>query len=110
MEKITLRFFVQQEVNERRHQGAQRRHHDEILAFCAACIRHVQPGGVPDECELDTDGDRVIDDCDNCLQHSNPEQVDCNNNEIGDVCDLAAVADGGVEHLLGELAAVCEGQ
>ena len=45
-----------------------------------------------DSCDLtppvDSDGDGVSDDFDNC-DLPNPDQLDCNNNGIGDVCDLA---------------------
>ena len=43
---------------------------------------------VPDECETDSDDDGVIDDCDNC-ELFNPDQLDCQPNDVGDVCDLA---------------------
>ncbi|MDP7009311.1 MAG: hypothetical protein QGI78_07055, partial [Phycisphaerales bacterium] len=36
----------------------------------------------------DTDGDGVPDSQDNCYL-PNPDQLDCNNNNVGDVCDLA---------------------
>jgi hypothetical protein len=37
---------------------------------------------------LDTDGDGVPDDIDNCYLY-NPDQADCNENGIGDICDVA---------------------
>ena len=40
---------------------------------------------------VDTDGDGLIDLKDNCPGVYNPEQVDYNNNGIGDICDTAAV-------------------
>lgn len=43
--------------------------------------------GIPDECELDTDGDGFIDACDNCPNHPNPDQIDSDADEIGDACD-----------------------
>ncbi len=44
---------------------------------------------VADECPPDDDdGDGVPDDIDNCYLY-NPDQLDCNGNEIGDVCDIA---------------------
>ncbi len=65
--------------------------------------------GVPDECETDTDGDGVIDDCDlcpglddlldsdgdlvadcldNCPDTANADQTDTNGDGVGDVCEL----------------------
>jgi formylglycine-generating enzyme required for sulfatase activity len=41
---------------------------------------------------LDTDGDGRPDSTDNCPTIANPTQADCNNNGIGDVCELAAGA------------------
>jgi hypothetical protein len=45
--------------------------------------------GVPDDCESfsDSDGDGVIDVCDNCPHIANTSQTDCNGNGIGDVCE-----------------------
>ena len=37
---------------------------------------------------IDTDGDGVPDDIDNCYLY-NPDQADCNGNGIGDICDVA---------------------
>ncbi|HNO78316.1 MAG TPA: Kazal-type serine protease inhibitor domain-containing protein [Phycisphaerae bacterium] len=42
---------------------------------------------VPDECELDTDGDGYIDDCDNCPNDANADQLDSDDNGLGDACD-----------------------
>ncbi|MBN1491830.1 MAG: VCBS repeat-containing protein [Phycisphaerae bacterium] len=50
--------------------------------------------GIPDECELDTDGDDVIDDCDNCPDKPNPDQADADGNGVGDVCEPDADSDG----------------
>jgi hypothetical protein len=46
-----------------------------------------QVNGVPDECESDTDGDQLIDDCDNCPQTVNPGQADDDGDQVGDDCD-----------------------
>jgi len=36
----------------------------------------------------DADNDGLSDDCDNCPNVANPDQLDCNNNGIGDACEL----------------------
>ncbi len=43
--------------------------------------------GVPDGCETDTDGDGLIDVCDNCPSDSNADQADCDGDALGDACD-----------------------
>ncbi len=50
-----------------------------------------QPNGIPDECEPDGDGDGVPDDCDNCPDHLNADQMDANGNGVGDMCEAPAV-------------------
>ncbi|MFH1503605.1 MAG: MopE-related protein [Candidatus Diapherotrites archaeon] len=40
--------------------------------------------GVPD---VDTDSDGVFDCEDNCINTPNPNQADCNDNDVGDACD-----------------------
>ena len=42
--------------------------------------------GVPD---VDSDGDGVLDCLDNCPTLPNPEQLDCDGNGVGDVCEIA---------------------
>jgi len=45
--------------------------------------------GNPNMCDLpDSDGDGIFDLVDNCYLY-NPEQNDCDGNEVGDVCDIA---------------------
>ncbi|MFT4593586.1 MAG: hypothetical protein ACI9JK_001298 [Phycisphaerales bacterium] len=39
-------------------------------------------------CETDEDEDWIPDDIDNCYLY-NPDQADCNGNDVGDVCDIA---------------------
>jgi hypothetical protein len=43
--------------------------------------------GLPDECELDYDGDGVVDVDDNCPVVYNPDQADYDDDHVGDVCD-----------------------
>jgi len=38
--------------------------------------------------DIDQDGDGIPNNIDNCYLY-NPDQADCNNNEIGDVCDIS---------------------
>jgi hypothetical protein len=45
--------------------------------------------GEPNMCDVpDLDGDGVFDLVDNCYL-ANPDQVDCNDNGVGDICDIA---------------------
>lgn len=43
--------------------------------------------GVPDDEETDVDGDDVIDDCDNCPELANVNQLDADLDEVGSACD-----------------------
>jgi len=38
---------------------------------------------------IDTDSDGIPDTCDNCPAHQNPDQADCDDNGIGDLCTIA---------------------
>ncbi len=53
-----------------------------------------EPGDTSDP---DTDGDGVIDRCDNCPQQVNPDQSDADYNGFGDVCDDDDDGDGLVD-------------
>ncbi len=48
--------------------------------------------GVP--LPADSDGDGVLDDCDNCVTEANPGQEDTDGDGLGDVCDLDDDGDG----------------
>jgi len=43
--------------------------------------------------KVDTDGDGIVDDSDNCLDIYNPKQKDSDGDGIGDVCDAEIVLD-----------------
>ncbi len=55
---------------------------DTMLDWSPDC----DDNGIPDECELDADGDGVIDDCDNCPDVPNADQADSDGDGIGDAC------------------------
>lgn len=50
--------------------------------------------GVGDVCEVDTDGDSILDDDDNCPLVKNPAQQDIDGDSIGDVCETDYDDDG----------------
>lgn len=43
---------------------------------------------------LDDDRDGVLNECDNCLAVANENQVDCDENDVGDACVMAGDVDG----------------
>ena len=57
----------------------------DAVAGCLA--QDCNNNGVADECETDTDGDGVIDACDNCPSVSNPDQANSDPDSHGDACD-----------------------
>ncbi len=50
--------------------------------------------GIPDECESNSDGDSIIDACDNCVDLDNQDQANFDGDELGDVCDPDTDNDG----------------
>jgi hypothetical protein len=58
----------------------------------AGDVADTNTNGVPDCCEqgtpcLDADSDGITNSLDNCPTTPNPDQLDCNNNSIGDACE-----------------------
>ena len=47
-------------------------------------------GVTPNPSDTDADGDGVVDEFDNCPEVSNPDQLDTNDNEIGNACDVCS--------------------
>jgi len=66
------------------------------------CELDADGDSVPDVCDIcigndatgDTDGDGVCDDTDNCVFTNNPNQIDCNNDGVGDSCENDTDNDG----------------
>ena len=56
-----------------------------------------------DNCLTDSDSDGVCDELDNCVNMMNPNQLDSDNDGIGDVCDCIAITIDGPE-------LVCKGE
>ena len=64
---------------------------DYDLALCllqrGPLVSDCNENNIEDVCELDSDGDTVIDDCDNCPEQPNGDQLDSDGDGIGDACD-----------------------
>jgi len=56
--------------------------------------RSCHDNGIPDECEVDTDGDTISDSCDNCPAVANLVQRDADGDGVGDACDTCTDTDG----------------
>jgi hypothetical protein len=50
--------------------------------------------GIPDECRSDLDFDGAVDPLDNCPTEFNPQQLDSNQDGLGDACEGRIFADG----------------
>jgi hypothetical protein len=58
----------------------------------AGDVADTNTNGIPDCCEqgtpcFDADGDGITNSLDNCPTTANPDQLDCNNNGIGEACE-----------------------
>lgn len=60
---------------------------DDKLDIDAGTSEDCNDNDIPDECEEDGDGDGVPDECDNCPNDPNPNQMDSDRDGIGNVCD-----------------------
>ncbi len=50
-------------------------------------VNNVEDMGMEDMAPVDSDGDMVLDDVDNCVDVANPEQADRDRDGVGDACD-----------------------
>jgi|GEM_PF-5161922 len=63
---------------------------DGVIDGCDACQGHDA---------ADFDGDSIIDGCDNCPDFYNPEQSDCDNNGVGDACEIYCAGTCGASNI-----------
>ena len=57
--------------------------------YWSQLVNSVIPAGL---CVVDSDGDGVADDVDNCPQVANADQADCDNDSIGDACEESDIS------------------
>ncbi len=77
-----------------------------------ACAPDTDSDNIPDGCDIcmgddasgDTDGDGICDDIDNCVLVFNPAQADCNNDGVGDFCEMDSDGDS-----VPDVCDICEG-
>jgi len=69
---------------------------EEIINFDNFRSIVIQPEGCPFSTGEDLDGDKIIDQCDNCPLHFNPEQKNNDGDDLGDVCDIDLDIDSGI--------------
>jgi hypothetical protein len=51
---------------------------------------------------VDTDGDGICDDVDNCLGDANADQADADGDDVGDACDVCPASDTGETVVIGK--------
>lgn len=68
----------------------------DLEEIAAGAMSDCDGNEIPDFCQTDTDGDGMIDACDNCMDRINSGQDDADGDGIGDACDTVACcfADG----------------
>ena len=67
---------------------------DDVPDDCQLDENDCDTNGIPDDCESNSDGDLVIDACDNCVDLDNQDQANFDGDELGDVCDPDIDNDG----------------
>lgn len=64
------------------------------IAGCAVMQSADEAGQALSAPLRDWDEDGIPDDQDNCPWHANPQQSDCDNDGVGDACDMDTFFDG----------------